>query len=135
MAGRCLQGHSMAQRPVKQLSFPYPTVPPTTPTSHGREDLCVNAHPPDRLGTAPGQPLQLGAWVLPQGKLELELWFHYFRATLPAHGGSQARGVQLELQQSAYTTATGTSDLSCIYDPHHSSRQHQMANPLSEARD
>ena len=35
----------------------------------------------------------------------------------------------------AYTTATATWDLSCIYDLHHSSRQRQILNPLSEAGD
>ena len=43
-------------------------------------------------------------------------------------------GVQLELQLPAYTTATATSDPRCIYDLHHSSWQHQILNPLSEAR-
>ena len=32
-------------------------------------------------------------------------------------------GVTLELQLPAYTTATATSDLSCICDLHHSTRQ------------
>ena len=44
-------------------------------------------------------------------------------------------GVQLELQLPAYATATATSDPSHICDLHHSSRQHQVLNPLSEARD
>ena len=41
----------------------------------------------------------------------------------------------MELQLSAYTTATAMSDLSRDCDLHHSSRQHQILNPLSEARD
>ena len=44
-------------------------------------------------------------------------------------------GVKLELQLPAYTTATTTEDLSRVCQPHHSSRQHQILNPLSEARD
>ena len=44
-------------------------------------------------------------------------------------------GVKLELQLPAYTTATGTQDLSCICDLHHSLGQRQILNPLSEARD
>ena len=44
-------------------------------------------------------------------------------------------GVQLELQLPAYTTATITRDPSCVCDLHHSSRQSQILNPLSEARD
>ena len=42
-------------------------------------------------------------------------------------------GVKSDLQLPAYTTAT--SDLSCICDLCHSSRQGQILNPLSEAGD
>ena len=41
-------------------------------------------------------------------------------------------GVELELQFLAYATATAARDLSHICD---SSRQRQILNPLSEARD
>ena len=44
-------------------------------------------------------------------------------------------GVELELQVPAYTTATATQDPTYIFDLHHSSWQHQMLNPLGEARD
>ena len=44
-------------------------------------------------------------------------------------------GVQSELHLLAYATATATQDPSCICDLHHSSQQHQILNPLSEARD
>ena len=44
-------------------------------------------------------------------------------------------GVKLELQLQAYTTATATSDLSCVCNPHHSSRQRQILSPLSKVRD
>ena len=44
-------------------------------------------------------------------------------------------GIQLELQLLAYTTATATWDLSLVCDLHHSSQQHWILNPLSEARD
>ena len=40
-----------------------------------------------------------------------------------------------ELQLSAYTTAATTSDLSHTRNLHHSSWQHQILNPLREARD
>ena len=43
-------------------------------------------------------------------------------------------GVEMELQLPAYTTATETQDLSQVFDLHHSSRQQQILNPLSEAR-
>ena len=46
-------------------------------------------------------------------------------------------GVELELRLPAHTTATATPDpdLSHVYELHHSSWQHQILNPLSEARD
>ena len=43
--------------------------------------------------------------------------------------------VELELQLLVYTTATATWDLSHVCDLHHSSQQHQIPDPLSEARD
>ena len=45
------------------------------------------------------------------------------------------RGVKLELQLQAYTTATATLDLSHIYDLCLSLQQHWILNLLSEARD
>ena len=44
-------------------------------------------------------------------------------------------GVKSELQLLAYTTATATPDPSHICDLHYSSGQHQILNPLIEARD
>ena len=44
-------------------------------------------------------------------------------------------GVELDLQLLAYATATAMSDPSWVCDLHHSSWQHWMLNPLSEARD
>ena len=44
-------------------------------------------------------------------------------------------GVQSELQLPAHATATAMTDLSCICDVHHSSRQLGILHPLSEARD
>ena len=54
-----------------------------------------------------------------------------FRATSVAYGGSQARGRIVP----AYAMATAMPDPSHVYDLHHSSRQCQILNPLSEARD
>ena len=51
------------------------------------------------------------------------------------HGEVPRLEVQLELQLPAYTTATATLDPSRVCDLHHSSQQHQILNPLSEARD
>ena len=44
-------------------------------------------------------------------------------------------GVELELQLLAYATATATQDPNHVCDLHHSSQQHRILNPLSEARD
>ena len=44
-------------------------------------------------------------------------------------------GVESKLKLPAYSTAIATWDLSRVCDLHHSSRQHQILNPLSEARD
>ena len=44
-------------------------------------------------------------------------------------------GVELELQLPAYTIASAIPDLSHLCDLHHSLRQCQSFNPLSEARD
>ena len=43
-------------------------------------------------------------------------------------------GVKSELHLLAYTTATATKDPSCVCDLHHTG-QHQILNPLSEARE
>ena len=44
-------------------------------------------------------------------------------------------GVESELQLLAYATATAMPDPSSVFDLHHSLQQHQILNPLSEARD
>ena len=43
-------------------------------------------------------------------------------------------GLESELQLPAYTSATATPDLSCIFELHCSSWQHQILDPLNEAR-
>ena len=57
----------------------------------------------------------------------------FFRAAPTAYGSSRL-GVQSELQLPSYTTATATQDLSQVCNLHHSSQQHHILNPLSEAR-
>ena len=44
-------------------------------------------------------------------------------------------GLKSELLLPAYATAMATWDLSRAFDLHHSSRQHGILNPLSDARD
>ena len=50
------------------------------------------------------------------------------------YGGSQARGSIIAVAV-AYSTDTATWDLSHVCNPHHSSRQHRVLNPLNKARD
>ena len=62
----------------------------------------------------------------------LVFWsFCLFRATLKAHGGSQAR----DPIGAFAATATAMPDLTHICDPHHSPWQCQILNPPNEARD
>ena len=44
-------------------------------------------------------------------------------------------GVESELQLPAYTTATATPDVSSVCKLHRNLWQHQILNPLIEARD
>ena len=44
-------------------------------------------------------------------------------------------GVTSQLQVLAYTTATAMEDLNHVYDLHHSSKQHQILNPLCKGSD
>ena len=55
--------------------------------------------------------------------------FIFFLGLHPWHMEVPRLGLQSELQLPAYTAATASLDLS------HSSWQHQILNPLSEARD
>ena len=60
-----------------------------------------------------------------------------FRSAPTVYGSSQARGRIRATAAGllAYTTATATTDPSHICNPHHSSRQHWILNPMSEAGD
>ena len=59
----------------------------------------------------------------------LSLFFLLFRASI-----WNSPGVESELQRPAYMTARATGDPSFICNLHQSSPQHQILNPLSEAR-
>ena len=61
--------------------------------------------------------------------------FLSFLGPHPRHVEIPRLGVELELQLPAYATATAMQDTSHIYDLHHSSWQHRILNPVSEARD
>ena len=61
--------------------------------------------------------------------------FFFFLGPHPRHMEVPRPGVEMELQLLAYATATATQDPNHICDLHHSSRQRQILNSLSEARD
>ena len=61
-------------------------------------------------------------------------FFWSFSGPHPRHMEVPRLGVESELQLPAYTTATARSDLSFVFDLCHSSRQHWILNPLSEAQ-
>ena len=63
------------------------------------------------------------------------LSFFFFLGLLLQHMEVPRLGVESELQLPAYATATAMPNLSHVYDLHHSSGQHQILNPLTEARD
>ena len=60
--------------------------------------------------------------------------FAFSRAVPAAYGGSQARGL-IGAVAAAFARAIAPWDLSHACNPHHSSRQHGILNPLSKARD
>ena len=62
-------------------------------------------------------------------------YFLLFLGSHPWHLEVPRLGVELELQLPAYATATAMQNPSHVCDLHHSSQQHQILNPLSEARD
>ena len=62
-------------------------------------------------------------------------FFWLFRATPVQHMELPRPGVESALWLLAYTTATATQDPSQIWNPHYSSQQHQILNPLNKARD
>ena len=62
-------------------------------------------------------------------------FFFCFLGLCPRHMEVPRSGAESELQVPAYTTATATWDPSHTCDLHHSSRQHWIPDPLSEARD
>lgn len=71
-------------------------------------------------------------------KIEVGLQFVFifcFLGLHPQHMEIRRLGVESELQLPAHTTATATWDLCLVCDLYHSSWQHQIPDPLSEARD
>ena len=71
------------------------------------------------------------------GSLNFFFFFFFFCFLEPPlqHMEVPRLGVESELQLLVYTTATATPDLSCVCDLYHSSRLHQIPDPLIDARD
>ena len=65
----------------------------------------------------------------------LLLFFFHFLGLHPQHMEVPRLGVESELQLQAYARATATPDPSQVCDPHHSSQQRGILNPLSKARE
>jgi len=63
------------------------------------------------------------------------LFCFVFLGPFPRHMEVLRLGVQSQLQQPAYTSATAMPDLRHIFNLHHSSWQHRILNLLSGARD
>ena len=73
--------------------------------------------------------------MTPKMRIFVLFWSFVFLGLHPRHLEVPRLGVESKLQLLASTTATATQDLSRVCDLHHSSRQHQILNPQSEARD
>ena len=67
--------------------------------------------------------------------MPLDFFFFFFLGPHERYMEVPRLGVESELQQLAYATATAMLDLSRVCHLHHSSRQHQILNALSKARD
>ena len=65
----------------------------------------------------------------------LNTFFFFFLGPHLKHMEVPRLGVESELQLSAYTTPKATADPSHLCDPHHSSWQCWILNPLGKARD
>ena len=68
-------------------------------------------------------------------KNALTFFKFFFLGRHPWHMEVSRLGVESELQLPADTRATAMQDLSRVFDLHHSPWQHQILNPLREARD
>ena len=62
-------------------------------------------------------------------------FFFFFLGPHPRHMEVPRLGVELEVQLPAIATVTATWEPSHVNDLHHSSLQHWIPDPLSEARD
>ena len=106
-------------RPLHQAWHPFLTFHPQSPAA---VTVAVNSPP---------LPSSAEHWPLP--------FFGGGRSSFlephPRHMEVPRLGIQLELQLPAYARATATRDPSHICYLRHSSRQHPIPNPLSEARD
>ena len=68
-------------------------------------------------------------------KTNLESFFFAFQGLYFQHMEVPMVGVESELSQPAYATATATQDLSQVCDLYHSSWQHHIPDPLNKVGD
>ena len=101
--------------------------------------ITATAHQKSPLYNLPCTTCRHSIWFpKPRSGQDFFLSFFLFFVLLgpqPRHMEVPRLGVESELQLLAYTTATAMQDPICVFDLHHSSRQCQILNPLSEARD
>ena len=67
-------------------------------------------------------------------RLRIFFFFLLFRATPTPYASSQARG-RIIATAAGLHHSQAMPDLSCLCNPHHSSQQLQILNPLNQARD
>ena len=67
--------------------------------------------------------------------LSFFFFFFFFSGPHPQHVEVSRQGVKWELQLPTYTSAIAMRDPSHVCDPHHSSQQCRIFDPMSEARD
>ena len=76
-----------------------------------------------------------GSWAaMPSYYFKRLFFFFCFLVPQAWHMEVPGLGVQLVLQLLAYTTAKAMQNLNPVFNLHHSSWQHQIPDPLSEAR-
>ena len=97
-------------------------------------DLCWNFTLSEKLSLTSSTAAAPAFFYLPN-VFFFSFFYFLFLGLHSWHMEVPRRGVKLELQLPAYTTTTATQDLSQVRDLYHSSRQRQILNPLSEARD
>ena len=128
-------GHPMAYGGPRPRIRSVPQLQPVLKLWQGEHlnQLCLAGIKP-----APSAPETLRIPLRHSGKkycLQFFVCLFCFLGPHPQYTEIPRVGGTSELHLPAYATATATRILSQVWDLHHSSRQRQMPDPLSEARD